>query len=166
MLGNRFLLVPSLPGERMASVAALQETAKIFTELAAKVKDQGMHVGYHAHAGDFRKLESGETPWDVLFTSAGPAVTMQLDTANCMAGGGDPVAVLKKFPGRSLTIHVKEHGKDGATIGEGEVNWAEVLRVCRTTGGTEWFVVEQESYKGTPLDSVKESLAGLRKLLA
>jgi sugar phosphate isomerase/epimerase len=165
VLGNRFLMVPSLPAERTASVAALQETARIFTELAAKVKDRGMLVGYHAHAGDFKKLEGGETPWDILFTHAGPEVLMQLDTSNCLAGGGDPVAVLKKYPGRSLTIHVKEHGKEGATIGEGEVNWAAVLRECRTTGGTEWFVVEQESYRGAPLDSVKESLAGLRKLL-
>ncbi len=165
VLGNRFLMVPSLPAERTASVAALKETARLFTELAAKVKDQGMRVGYHAHAGDFKKLDDGETVWDVIFTNAGPDVLMQLDTSNCLAGGGDPVAVLKKHPGRSLTIHVKEYGQAGATIGEGEVKWAEVLRECRTTGGTEWFIVEQESYKGAPLESVKESLAGLRKLL-
>ena len=82
---------------------------QLFTETAAKVKGRGMHVGYHAHGGDFKKFD-GETPWDILFSNTGPDVVMQLDIGNCLDGGGDPIAILKKFPGRSVTIHLKEHG--------------------------------------------------------
>ena len=90
------------------------DTAKLFTELAAKVKPQGMRVGYHAHGGDFKKFD-GETAWDIFFSNAGPDVVMQMDIGNCLGGGGDPYAMLKKFPGRSATIHLKEHGgKPGA----------------------------------------------------
>ena len=85
------------------------KTAKLFTEMAAKVKPQGMRVGYHAHGGDFKKFD-GETAWDILFGNAGPDVVMQMDIGNCLGGGGDPYAMLKKFPGRSATIHLKEHG--------------------------------------------------------
>ena len=163
-LGNKFLIVPGMPRERLASVEAAKETAKLFTELAAKVKDQGMRVGYHAHGGDFRKLE-GETAWDVLFSNAGPDVVMQLDIGNCIGGGGDPIAVLKKFPGRSATIHLKEHGgKRGAPVGEGDVDWKQVFELCETTGGTEWYIVEQESYAAGPLDSVKACIENLRKM--
>jgi len=163
-LGNKFLIVPGMPRQRLASVEAAKETAKLFTELAAKVKDQGMRVGYHAHGGDFRKLE-GETAWDVLFSNAGPEVVMQLDVGNCIGGGGDPIAVLKKFPGRSATIHLKEHGgKRGAPVGEGDVDWEQVFHLCETTGNTEWYIVEQESYATSPLDCVKACLENLRKM--
>jgi sugar phosphate isomerase/epimerase len=123
-----------------------------------------MHVGYHAHGGDFKKFD-GETVWDILFSNAGPDVVMQLDIGNSMDGGGDPIAILKKFPGRSLTIHLKEHGgPKGAAIGDGDVDWKEIFRLCETTGKTEWYIVEQESYAGGPLDSVRACIKNLRKM--
>lgn len=164
ILGNSYLIVPSLPGERMASVAALIDTAKLLTEMADKVADEKMFVGYHAHGGDFKPL-GDRIPWDVLFSNAGPGVVMQLDTGNCQSVGGDPVATLKKFPGRSVTVHLKEDGGPrGAAIGEGKVPWKEVFEVCETTGGTKWYIVEQETYQKSPLESVKIGLANLRKM--
>ncbi len=65
----------------MASVAALIDTAKLLTELADKVADEKMFVGYHAHGGDFKPL-ADRIPWDILFSNAGPGVVMQLDTGN------------------------------------------------------------------------------------
>ncbi len=164
-IGNKYLIVPSLPGRNLASVEAIKDTAKLFTDLAAKGKEVGMRVGYHAHGGDFKKL-GGETVWDIFFSNAGPDVVMQMDIGNCLEGGGDPLATLKKFPGRSATIHIKEYGgKPDAVIGEGEVKWAELFRICETTGGTEWYIVEQERYGGgSPLDTVKRCIENLRKM--
>lgn len=163
-IGNKFLIVPGLPQANVASVQALKDTARLFTELAAKAKPHGMRVGYHAHGGDFKKID-GQVPWEVLFDNAGPDVVMQLDIGNTAEGGGDPIAMLKKYPHRSLTIHLKEFGgKEGAVIGEGKADWKEVFRLCETTGDTEWYVVEQESYAGAPLDSVKRCLENLRKI--
>ncbi len=123
-----------------------------------------MRVGYHAHPGDFKKLD-GETEWDIFFTNAGPDVVMQLDVGNCLEGGGDPYAILKKFPGRAATIHIKEFGgKPGAVIGEGDVKWDDLFSLCETTGKTEWYIVEHESDPTAPLESVKKCLDGLRKM--
>jgi sugar phosphate isomerase/epimerase len=163
-LGNKYLIVSSLPGNRMDSAEAVKQTAKVFTELAEKAKTEQMLVGFHAHGGDFRRFD-GETAWDILFSNAGPDVVMQLDIGNCISGGGDPIAILKKFPKRSATIHLKEHGgKRGAVVGEGDVKWDVVFRLCETTGGTEWYIVEQESYAAPPLESVKLCLESLRKM--
>ncbi len=163
-IGNKYLIVPGMPRERLASVEATKETAKLFTELAAKVKDDGMRVGYHAHGGDFKKME-GTTSWEVLFENAGRRVIMQLDIGNCIGGGGDPIAMLKKFPKRSVTVHLKEHGgKPGAVIGEGDVDWDAVFELCETIGGTKWYVVEQERYAGEPLECVKKCIESLRKM--
>ena len=163
-LGNKFLIVPSLPRGNTSSVQALKDTAKLFGELAAKAKPLEMRVGYHAHGGDFRDIE-GQTPWDILFGDAGKDVVMQLDTGNCLGGGGDPVAVLKKFPGQTATIHLKEHGGPrNAVLGDGDVKWNEIFELCETIGGTEWYIVEQERYNGSPLDTVKVCIDNLQKM--
>jgi sugar phosphate isomerase/epimerase len=162
VLGNKYLIVASMsvPTTKAGAI----DLAKQFTEIGEKVKPEGMVVGYHAHGGDFKKIE-GETFWDIFFSNAGPQVSMQLDLGNCIGGGGDPYAILKKFPGRSKTIHLKEHGgKQGAPVGEGTVKWKEVFELCETIGGTQWYIVEQEAYAGDPLESVKQCFDNLKKM--
>jgi sugar phosphate isomerase/epimerase len=164
-LGNPYLIVPWMPHEKLASVEACKKTAQVFNELAEKVKEKGMYVGYHAHAGDFQKV-GDQTAWDLFFSFCSPEVVMQMDVGNCLAGGGDPYASLEKFPGRSKTIHLKEHGGPaGACVGEGQVDWKRVFQLCETTGGTQWYIVEQESYgQRSPLQAVQRCLENLKKM--
>ncbi|MCX7818715.1 MAG: sugar phosphate isomerase/epimerase [Kiritimatiellae bacterium] len=163
-LGNPYLIVPGLPKACVESVEACRKTAATFTQQAEVAAAQQMYVGYHAHGGDFRRLENGETVWDTIFSNAGPKVVMQLDTGNCLGGGGDPVATLKRYPGRSLTIHLKEHGgPKGAAVGEGQVPWAQVFEICETTGGTRWYIVEHETGE-RPMESVRRCFENLAKM--
>jgi sugar phosphate isomerase/epimerase len=164
ILGNKFLIVSSLPRNNMNSVAALIDAAKLLTDLAEQVKDAGMRVGYHCHSLDFKPV-ADRIPWEVIFANAGPSVVMQLDTGNCLEGGADPVAILKKFPHRATTVHLKEFGgpKD-AVVGEGDVPWKEVFAVCETTGDTEWYIVEQEAFRNSSLESAELCLKNLRKM--
>lgn len=159
-LGNKFLIVPWMEGKTKEDWL---EKAKLFNELADKVKGAGMLIGYHAHAHDFQKL--GEvSAWDLFFGGTKPAVVMQLDTSNCHDGGAEPVAVLKKYPGRAKSIHLKANGGGPeAVIGEDKVDWKGVFEFCETKGGTEWYVVEHESSKD-PIDAVKRCHAALKAM--
>jgi sugar phosphate isomerase/epimerase len=160
ILGNTFLIVPSLQVE---GAEGWREMAGKFDEIAAKAKLLGMRVGYHAHAGDFRKL-GGTTSWELFFDHTGPDVIMQLDIGNCLDGGGDPIAILKKYPGRSASVHLKESGgPENAVIGQGAVRWPGVFEACETTGGTAWYVVEHETGPD-PMGNIKGCLEGLRKM--
>ena len=160
ILGNTFLIVPSLQVE---GAQGWLDMAKRFNEIAAKAKGLGMRVGYHAHAGDFQKL-GGTTSWEILFDNTKKDVVMQLDTGNCMQGGGDPVALLKKYPGRSTTVHLKEFGgPENAVIGQGLMPWAKVFEICETTAGTEWYIVEHETGPD-PIGNIRGCLDGLRKM--
>jgi sugar phosphate isomerase/epimerase len=160
ILGNTFLIVPSLQAK---DAQGWLDLAKRFNEIAAKAKELGMRVGYHAHAGDFRKL-GDTTSWEIFFDNTAPDVIMQNDTGNCMSGGGDPVAILKKYPGRSASVHLKEFGgPEAAVIGQGVVPWARVFDVCETTAGTVWYVVEHE-VGDDPMGNIKGCLEGLRKM--
>jgi len=166
-IGNKFLIVPGLPEEYTNSKEAWLKTANLFNEILEKVKPHEMKVGYHNHWTEFKPIDGEETSWDIFFGEVNNDVVMQLDTGNGMKGGGDPVKILKKYPGRATTIHLKEFSStnDKAILGEGEVNWKEILNLCESTGKTEWYIIEQESYAHPPVECVELCLKNLRKIL-
>ncbi|HEX8916518.1 MAG TPA: sugar phosphate isomerase/epimerase [Humisphaera sp.] len=161
-LGNNFLICPAMS---VKDAAGWAEMGKRFAGIAAKAKEHGMFVGYHAHAGDFKKFD-GKTTWEIFFDNAGKDVIHQIDVGNTLSGGGDPLAMIKKYPGQTKSTHVKEHGAGPeAAIGEGKMDWKPLIEAYQTVGGTEWYIVEHETSK-TPLTTVKRCLDNLRKMTA
>lgn len=159
ILGNQFLIVPWMQSKTRKEWL---DKARLFNNAVPQVQAAGMWIGYHAHAHDFHPLE-GEVPWDLFFGNTRPEVVMQLDTSNCLDGGADPVAVLRKYPGRAITIHLKPNGGGPeAVIGEDKVDWPAVFQICETQGGTRWYIVEHESSKD-PLDAIRRCFEGLKR---
>ena len=92
---------------------------------------------------------------------------MQLDTGNARHGGADILAILRKYPGRAKTVHLKPYSATEGfrpAIGDDDTPWEEVFHLCETTGGTEWYIVEYESDAYPPLEAVRRCLEGLRAL--
>jgi sugar phosphate isomerase/epimerase len=162
-LGNRFLIIAA-DKDRMSAVHTIMELAGILNGLAEKLKPLDMRTGYHAHPFDFVQFE-GRTAWDILFSNTRDDVVMQMDIGNCANGGGDPIAILRKFPGRALSVHLKEYGgPPGAVIGEGDADWDEIFRLCENTHHTQWYVVEEGGPEGMGFDVCRRSLEALRKM--
>ena len=124
-----------------------------------------MYTGYHNHKVEFTPVE-GEIPWDLFYSNTNPRVVHQIDIGNAIEGGGSPGYFLTRYPGRSLTVHLKEYSttNDKALIGEGDTKWDEVFHLFETIGGTEWYIVEQESYAYPPLECVDRCLKSLREM--
>ncbi len=164
-IGNRFLIVPGLPGEYTSSRDAWLKTAGVFNEISAKCRALDCWTGYHNHHTEFTELD-GEMPWDTFFGNTDKDVVMQLDTGNALHGGADVVPFLERYPGRALTVHLKEYSatNDKALIGEGDVRWDVIFDLCETSGATEWYIVEQESYAYPPLECVDRCLKNQREL--
>ena len=168
-LGNKFLIVPWIPEERRNSKQAWLDTAKLFSEIAKKVKRKGMRIGYHNHHMEFIPID-GEMPWNIFYSAVSPEVVMQLDTGNALHGKisvKDVLAIMKRYPGRATTVHLKEFSatNDKAIIGEGDMKWKQFFKLCETVGGTQWYIIEQESYAYPPLECVKMCIENLRKML-
>jgi len=159
-LGNKFLICPSLSAK---DAQGWLDLAKKFNDISARAAESGMLVGYHSHGGDFKKFD-GKTAWEIFFDNTKPEVVHQIDVGNTMDGGGDPIALIRKYPGRTKTTHVKEHGgPKGAAIGEGTIDWKTLLETYETVGGTEWYIVEHET-GDQPLQSIKTCLDNLHKM--
>jgi sugar phosphate isomerase/epimerase len=165
ILGNRFLIV-AMDQRRMASRSGALELAGLLNDAAATLAGEGLSTGYHAHGFDFATVDGGEVAWDILFANTRPEVIMQMDIGNCADGGGDPLGTLRRFPGRARSVHLKDFGgpSPDSVIGEGKADWPEIFRVCETTQGTEWYVVEEGSAEGTGFDIPRRSLEALRRM--
>ena len=91
---------------------------------------------------------------------------MQIDFGNAMVSGADATPFLEKYPGRAVTLHLKEwsEGSKKAVVGEGVIDWKRILSLAGTVGGTEWLIVEQEVYSNGPLECVRRCIENLKKM--
>ena len=165
-IGCPCMVVPSMPQKYRANKAALLDTAKLFNELAAKLKAAGMKTGYHNHTMEFQPFE-GETLWDIFAGATDKDVILQLDLGHCLRAGADPVAYLKKYAGRALMVHVKEFNPDdrAALPGDGKMPWKDVVSACENAGGTQWYIIEEESNAYPALTGIEKALTRFKDQL-
>lgn len=169
-LGCKFLI---LPGNRdFTHPEKSKKLADMFNKLAEVLKAEGMFCGYHNHTAEFKK-DGDKTYWELFADRTSDDVVLQQDIGWTVTAGQDPVALIKKYPGRTKSTHFKPavvKGDAGKThlIGQDSVPWKEVIAACYDVGGTEWFTIEQEHYPNgkSPAECSKLSLTGLKKILA
>jgi sugar phosphate isomerase/epimerase len=162
-LGNKFLIVAA-DSSRMSAEDTVLELAQILNEAAVRLELMGMFTGYHAHPFDFVRF-GDRTAWEILFSNTRDDVVMQLDIGNCVRGGGDPIAMLREFPGRARSVHLKEYGGEpGSVIGEGEADWDQIFELCETLHHPVWYVVEEGGPEGLGFDVSRRSLQALRAM--
>ncbi|MBA3944872.1 MAG: sugar phosphate isomerase/epimerase [Herpetosiphonaceae bacterium] len=168
-IGNDTLVVPFIPalrGERRANV--FQETGRLLGELGRRCQEAGMHLLYHNHDWEMADLD-GQLALDWLFESAGPSVGFEPDLAWIASSGVEPVALLHRYAGRCLRVHVKDLAPQGerpedalwdgivmADVGSGTLDWPAVLAAARDAGA-QWYIVEHDN-PHEPITSVSHSL--------
>ena len=168
-IGCRFLVVPG--DVAFTDPEKSKALADEFNTLAATLKPLGMACGYHNHVNEFKK-DGDKTYWDLFAERTTKDIILQQDCGWTMAAGFDPAAYVRKYPGRTRTTHFKPTIREGdpgkkAIFGQDSVDWKSVYEACASVGGTEWIVLEQETYPDgrTPMDCTRESFAGLKALL-
>jgi sugar phosphate isomerase/epimerase len=88
-----------------------------FNRFGAVLKQHGLTFYYHTHGYEFQPDGDG-TLFDLLVAKTNPElVSFQMDIFWVVRPGQDPVKLLRKYPGRFLSLHLKDMQK-GATLGE------------------------------------------------
>lgn len=142
------------------------EQAGMYNQLARRLAPEGLRVGYHNHAFEFEIVIGGEMVWEILMAHLSPEVVIELDTGGAYRGGVDVLATLEGCAGRAWAVHLKPHSRAEGTrplIGEDDLPWEEILRLCRTVAGTEWGIVEYESDGYPRMEAVRRCLEALRE---
>ncbi len=173
-LGQELVISPSIDMGIRKDKNLLLKYMDIFNKSGELCQKSGMRFGYHNHDFEFSEKLDGELLYDIMLNNTDPKlVAQQLDIGNMINGGGIPAEVMKKFPGRFVSMHVKDevpsaagHEKFESTIlgkGSGQIDVQALVKLGDKEGGTKHFIIEQESYQGLqPLACMKENIAIMR----
>jgi sugar phosphate isomerase/epimerase len=167
-MGQMYVISPSLEENLRKDLDGLKRFLELFNKSGQLCKKSGMKFGYHNHDFEFSEKFGDVIMHDIILQNTDPNLVIhQLDIGNLYNGGATAPEVLKKWPGRFQSMHVKDEIKatsgtepyESTKLGAGIVPVKEVIDAGRKTGGTIHFIIEQESYQNkTALESVQEDL--------
>ena len=166
--GQQYVISPWLDESIRKNPDDLKAFMVLFNKNGELCQKSGMKFGYHNHDFEFTQKIGDTNLFDFILTSTDPKLVMQqLDMGNLYNGGATALDIVKKYPGRFESWHVKDEiisteGKEkyeSTILGKGIVPVKEILSIASKAGGPNQFIIEQESYQGMkPLDSMKENL--------
>lgn len=168
ILGQQFVISPSMEDKVRREPEALKKFMELFNKNGELCQKSGMKFGYHNHDFEFSEKHGDKTLFDIILSSTDPKLVMQqLDTGNLYNGGAKAIDVVKKYPGRFESWHIKDeilssggHEKyDSTILGKGIVPIRDILTIASKAGGPNQFIIEQEAYQGlAPLDCMRQNM--------
>lgn len=165
------------PHEAPFDAADAEKAIEAFNRAGAALKEAGLTFFYHAHGYEFVPVEGDDTLFDAIVARTDAEnVKFQLDAMWAYHGGADPVALLRRYPDRFVSTHLKDmregterNNTGGAppdtsvALGTGEVDIRGVLEAARDTA-VEWHIIEEESSQ--PEVNIPAGLDYIRQLEA
>ncbi len=164
----KYVGIGSMPQKYRGDLDGIKEFTRKASEISRILSESGLRLIYHNHAFEFSKLD-GKAIIDILFEETDRNFDFELDTYWIQAGGANPVDWIYKVKGRMDVVHFKDmvgsldNTHKMAEVGEGNLNWPDIIRACRDTD-VKWCAVEQDICERSPFDSLEMSLNNLKKL--
>lgn len=167
VVGQKFVISPSLEADLRKTYDDIKAYMDVFNKSGELCKKSGMKFGYHNHDFEFKESLNNKKVFDIIMEFTDPKlVAQQLDIGNMYGGGGRPLDVLHKYPGRFELLHVKDEiksddknamsGYESTILGKGVIETKKVIDLAKKQGASH-FIIEQESYQGkTPIECAKE----------
>jgi len=145
-----------------------------FNQVGKKLNEHGLTLSYHTHGYEFIAHEEG-TLFDYMMQNTDPEyVSYEMDIFWVHFGGGDPVALLEKYPDRWKMLHIKDMKKGiqkdmtgltdhehDVTLGTGQVDVEGVMRMAKKIGIEHYFIEDESS---RIISQIPESITYLRSL--
>lgn len=171
-MGQSYVISPWMDESMRKTYDDLLRYLEVFNKSGDLCRKSGMKFGYHNHWAEFTVELNGMKLFDIMMKELDVTkVVMQLDIGNMYIGGAKALDVIGQYPGKFEMIHVKDEIAvdtkekfESTILGKGIIPVREVLDICRKTGGTRVYIIEQESYQGkSPLACVREDYDIMKK---
>jgi sugar phosphate isomerase/epimerase len=144
---NEYLICywPWLDGADNITADQCRKSAETLNRLGEMCKKSGLKFCWHNHDKEFLKDTGEGLPYDLLMKWTDPGlVSVELDIYWAKKGGADSLDLLKKYPGRTPILHVKdmdsETRKDFACPGSGIIDFVPVFSEALNQGVTHYIV--------------------------
>ncbi len=170
-MGQKFVITPELAENAQKDYDTLLKVIDLWNKCGELCQKSGMKFGYHDDFDGNAVLHNMKL-YDIIMKNSDPKLTIQqYDIANLYnAAGTDPMDIIKEYPGRFVSLHVKdvlkeknkENRHDSTILGKGVLDVKDVLALAIKNGA--WLmIIEQEAYQNeTPMDCVKDDLAAMK----
>jgi sugar phosphate isomerase/epimerase len=147
IIGSKYPIVSS--AGKVVGADGWKAFADSMSAAAEKLRPHKMATGFHNHQTEWKPFEGGERPMDILAKNTPKDFVLQLDAGTAVEMAVDTAAWIKANPGRIKSVHLKDWGKGegrGYTVafGEGDVPWKSLFQAAESTGGVEYYLIEQE----------------------
>ncbi|MDP2335229.1 MAG: sugar phosphate isomerase/epimerase family protein [Bacteroidota bacterium] len=166
-MGQKYVISPWMDESMRKTYDDMVRYLDVFNLSGELCQKSGMKFGYHNHWAEFSEQLNGMKLFDIMMQKLDVnKVIMQLDIGNMYIGGAKALDVIGQYPGKFEMIHVKDEiavntkeKYESAILGKGIIPVKEVIDLCRKSGGTKVYIIEQESYQGkAPLACIEEDL--------
>lgn len=177
--GAKFMSISYIiPGERKG-LDFYKKFADQMNKAGEPVKKAGMQLCYHHHSFEFAAID-GQRPFDILEERFDKKLVLwETDIFWMTIAGQDPAAQIRKWKDLVPLVHLKDIKPGAATeynegkvaketfkeVGNGSINMADVLKACAESK-VKHYIVEQDQWPGSPLDSLQQSINFLRSVQA
>jgi sugar phosphate isomerase/epimerase len=168
ILGSKYVVVPYLMPERRSE--SDYKALTLFLDHAGEIcRREGITLCYHNHDFELERLSDGRRVLEAIFDETNPDnVKAELDIYWLTKAGEKPEKWIERYQNRTPMIHLKDMTTDEeqffAELGTGGVDLEAVLQMGEQAD-IQWWIVEQDVSKRTPLESIEMSMNYLKTKL-
>lgn len=172
--GAKFTTCYWIPhAEGPISLEEMKAATALFNQVGEQFAKEGITLTYHPHGYEFSSTGSG-TPMDYMLENA-KHFKFNMDVYWVKMGGGDPLALMKKYPGKFPQLHLKDRKKgtpgspDGrgdvetnVVLGTGDIDIAGLIKEAKKQK-TQYLVIEDESSRS--VEQIPQSVSFIQSIL-
>jgi sugar phosphate isomerase/epimerase len=151
-----------------------KKAVAVFNNAGKLMAADGLQFCYHAHGFEFRPYNNA-TLFNYMVQQLNPKwANFEMDVFWIKHPGQDPVALLKKYPGRFPLMHLKDRkpGTPGnqngdvdvetnVVLGQGDVGIAVIMKAAKKAGVKHYFIEDESSRS---VEQVPQSLQYLKRI--
>lgn len=174
-LGSKYVMCAWVPHEKgKFGFEDAQKAVAVFNSAGKVLAENDLTFCYHPHGYEFLPHEDG-TLLDYIIQNTNPKhVSFEMDVFWIQFGGGDPVALLKKYGKRWKMMHLKDMKpgtkkdltggtsvENNVPLGTGELDMRNILIEGKKLGIAHYFIEDESS---SVVEQVPKSIEYLRSL--
>jgi len=168
-LGSQYLVVPYLQ-ENERTEEDYHSLINFMRQAGKTCREHGVTLCYHNHDFELDVLPTdGRQALTAIFAETDPDEVMtELDVYWLKKVGEDPIEWIERYRGRTPLVHLKDMTIDEekffAELGTGGVDIEEIIKLSASQP-IEWWVIEQDVSRRSPLESIEMSIKYLRSII-
>ena len=159
ILGCKYITMQRMPAQMTRQDAELY--ADYFNRIGELALEQGIKFQFHPTSEILETKAEGESLLDIIVAGTdAEKVGLQIDTLECLTANVDCLALLKRYDGRVLTMHLHDRG----TVGEsGEIDFEKLISKAIKFKVDELYI-EVNNFSLPPMNCIERSINNMLAL--